>query len=99
MQGPNSILNGGGNHRSSIFRSHVGAALLAKSGRLDAYPDWEDQSVRDQDVMSQEAEIEAMVSGYIASMPVLCVWEYLTQRVLQVIGPTLSETASLYLLK
>jgi hypothetical protein len=31
---------GGGNHRGSIFRLHVGTALLAKEGLRNQYPSW-----------------------------------------------------------
>ena len=62
---------GGGNHRGSIFRRHVGAALIRRGdwpdGLLAAWldntplPAWSDL----------EATIEREVSGYLGAMPFL----------------------------
>jgi hypothetical protein len=62
---------GGGNHRGSIFRRHVGAALIRRadhpSGLLDSWfsdsalPEWAEQ----------EAAIERDVSRYVGAMPFL----------------------------
>lgn len=66
---------GSGNHRGSIFRLHVGNAML-KSDEL-SIPTWGVGSIAPMalraDTHAQEAErlLELRVSGHIASMPVL----------------------------
>jgi hypothetical protein len=63
---------GGGNHRASVFRRHVGAALI----RRDSLPDdllasWLDRHRLPGDRASQEADIERAVSRHIGAMPFL----------------------------
>jgi hypothetical protein len=63
---------GGGNHRASVFRRHVGAALI----RRDALPgdllaSWLDRHRPPGDRASQEAAIERQVSRSIGAMPFL----------------------------
>ena len=65
---------GGGNHRASVFRRHVGAALI----RRDELPDevlrsWLDRRNPPSESVSasQEAGIEREVSRHIGGMPVL----------------------------
>jgi hypothetical protein len=66
---------GGGNHRGSIFRLHVGAALLARDGL--PLPTWGIGSTapgevrNDAAVKAAEAECEQRVSAYIGAMSVL----------------------------
>lgn len=69
--------SGGGNHRGSIFRLHVGAALLARDG--ESIPTWgvgssAPQNLRES-VTNQAAEItyEQKVSKLIGAMTVLWV--------------------------
>ncbi|SEA16942.1 hypothetical protein [Variovorax sp. YR216] len=68
---------GGGNHRGSIFRLHVGAALLARDGL--SLPSWGVGSalppqVRGNPVaLAAEAELERRVSAHIGEMTVLWV--------------------------
>lgn len=68
---------GRGNHRGSIFRLHVGAAMLAREGRILA--SWGQGRSRPHDVLgntaalSDEAELERAISAYIASMSILWV--------------------------
>lgn len=66
---------GGGNHRGSIFRLHVGAALLARDGT--SLPTWgvgssAPAAVRDcEATRAAEAACEKRVSEYIGAMSVL----------------------------
>lgn len=62
---------GGGNHRGSIFRLHVGAAILARDGL--ALSCWGVGSNAERSVRNEEAEHEWRVSEYIGAMPVLWV--------------------------
>jgi hypothetical protein len=63
---------GGGNHRASVFRRHVGAALI----RRDSLPDdllasWLDRHRPPGKRASKEADIEHEVSRHIGAMPFL----------------------------
>lgn len=66
---------GGGNHRGSIFRLHVGAALLARDGL--PLPTWGVGSTAPDEIRNNpaakaaEAECERRVSAYIGAMSVL----------------------------
>jgi hypothetical protein len=62
---------GSGNHRGSIFRLHVGEALIRKSGLESAFPTWGIGQSAPEETRSQEEEIELEVSNEIGSMPVL----------------------------
>jgi hypothetical protein len=66
---------GNGNHRGSVFRLHVGAALLARDGLV--LPTWGSGSSApaalesDAAARSAEAALEQRVSLHIGAMPVL----------------------------
>ncbi len=62
--------NGLGNHRGSIFRLHVGAALIAREPGL-AVPSWGRSQVADSEIRKQEEHLERAVSQHIGSMGVL----------------------------
>jgi len=66
------VAEGGGNHRSSIFRSHVGAAIIRRDSRLGEFPHWGDQSAGTVDNKSIESELEKLVSATISEMQILC---------------------------
>jgi hypothetical protein len=59
----------GGNHRGSIFRLLVGAALLHKSG--DHSITWGNKSAASREVRDREVALEAAVSGVVGSMSLL----------------------------
>ena len=61
---------GSGNHRSSIFRLHVGAALSAREPSL-AVPSWGVGQTADAEIRSHEQRLERAVSEYIGKMNVL----------------------------
>ena len=63
--------DGSGNHRGSIFRLHVGAALLARDG--SHLPTWSVGSSAPKSVRMTEVEHEQRVSSHIGSMSVLWV--------------------------
>lgn len=70
---------GGGNHRGSVFRLHVGQALKEKHGWQDKYPHW-GSSHRDlpddletESLRQNEHSLEQRVSEYIRSMPFLVI--------------------------
>jgi hypothetical protein len=67
-----SIKSGGGNHRGSIFRLHVGTALINR----DAWPQaitgtWGKGSIANSDVRQAEKSLEKAVSRHIRQMPFL----------------------------
>ena len=62
---------GGGNHRGSIFRLHVGTAILRKEGLEKQYPTWGVGSSAPRQVRDLEAPIERKVSQYVRAMPFL----------------------------
>ena len=63
--------NGGGNHRGSIFRLHVGAALLARDH--GDHPTWGVGSSAPKHTRDQEGKLEHLVSTTISEMTVLWV--------------------------
>lgn len=65
-------LSGRGNHRGSIFRLHVGTALIAREESLSPKPQsWGKGSSAKRDVRQGEWHVENAVSKYIGSMPFL----------------------------
>jgi hypothetical protein len=62
-------VEGGGNHRGSIFRKLVGAALV-KRDRLD-FPTWGNGNTANGDVRNSERALECRVSEIIGQMPFL----------------------------
>ena len=60
--------NGGGNQRGSIFRRHVGAALM-DAGLVGAVPDWWVGSNATSVQRKAEEAVERRVSGVIRRMP------------------------------
>ncbi len=68
-----ALLKGGGNHRSSIFRAHVGAAIIRRDSRIGDFPDWGDQSAGTPNNKGLESELERLVSATLSRMQVLCI--------------------------
>lgn len=62
---------GGGNHRGSIFRRHVGMALLRGGRFSDTVETWGVGSSAAGDVTAREALLERTVSEYLGRMPFL----------------------------
>ena len=62
---------GGGGHRGSIFRLHVGTAILRKDNLEENYPFWGVGSSANQEITRTEHRIEKLVSAYIGRMPFL----------------------------
>ena len=61
---------GGGNHRGSVFRKHVGAALLRRDGNLNCLT-WGEGSSAPRSVRNAEHDLERKVSERIGAMPFL----------------------------
>jgi hypothetical protein len=67
-------LPGGGNHRGSVFRFHVGAALLAMTGDPGGLlPVWMNRAPENGQIPELEYETECLVSRYIRDLPFLWV--------------------------
>jgi hypothetical protein len=63
---------GSGYHRASVFRRHVGAALIRRDGLPDdLLASWLDRHRPPGERAIQEADIEQQVSRYIGTMPFL----------------------------
>jgi hypothetical protein len=62
---------GSGNHRGSVFRLHLGSALIARDGWPEAAATWGRGSSASTEVRAGEVELERAVSRYIRSMPLL----------------------------
>lgn len=66
--------DGGGNHRGSIFRLHVGAAVLERDGAvIGELPTWAEGSSAPKPIRAGEATHERRVSEYIGAMSILWV--------------------------
>lgn len=63
------LSTGGGNHRGSIFRLIIGAALIGRHGY--EFPTWGDGNTAKRAVRERELSLEREVSGVIAEMPFL----------------------------
>lgn len=64
---------GGGNHRSSIFRSHVGAALISSGAVSGDLETWQVQGSASASIREAEVQVEQEVSRRIAAMRVALV--------------------------
>lgn len=62
---------GGGNHRASIFRAHVGAALIRCGAWPDGLPQAWASRTRRPEWADLEDQVERQVSSYIRAMPFL----------------------------
>lgn len=62
---------GGGNHRGSVFRKHVGRAMVERDGLGDEYPHWGEGSTADRERRLAELNHERRVSEYIRDLPFL----------------------------
>lgn len=62
---------GVGNHRSSVFRLHVGASLINKLNCKDKFPKWGIGQSSESSLNRDEMELEQMVSNYIGEMNLL----------------------------
>jgi hypothetical protein len=63
------LLSGGGNHRGSIFRLIVGAALIKRDAH--DYPTWGEGNNASKDIRAAEVHMERAVSEVIRQMPIL----------------------------
>jgi hypothetical protein len=62
----------GGNHRASVFRRHIGAALIRRSrSPEELLTSWLDRHRPRGERATQEAQVELEVSRYIGAMPFL----------------------------
>ena len=62
---------GAGNHRGSVFRLHVGTALIDRDNWAEAAATWGRNSRASREVRDREVELEKAVSRVIGAMPVL----------------------------
>jgi len=60
--------NGFGNHRSSVFRLHVGEALIRRDNLRERFPDWGTGQNSSAEVREKERPLEKMVSEIIGNL-------------------------------
>lgn len=63
--------DGGGNHRASVFRRHVGEALMASGSVEVKVSTWNNPRPKSADALSQESILEKAVSSYIGRLKLL----------------------------
>jgi hypothetical protein len=69
-----TIKNGSGNHRGSVFRHHVGTALIARDGwNGPEAKDWNISGSANRSIREAEVPLEIAVSKHICAMPFLWV--------------------------
>ena len=61
---------GGGNHRGSVFRQHVGTAIMAQNPTLPCST-WGEGRTAKREIRDQEHELEVQASQVIGAMPFL----------------------------
>lgn len=67
-----TLTSGGGNHRGSVFRLHVGTALINRDHWTgESTESWSIGSSADKGVRQYERQLEIAVSDYIRKMPLL----------------------------
>jgi hypothetical protein len=64
---------GVGNHRTSIFRLHVGKAIRESMNRTGSFPTWGVGQISTPQLSAAEAELESRVSAHLARMQLLWV--------------------------
>jgi hypothetical protein len=63
--------NGSGNHRGSVFRLHVGKALLSREPAKFNCPSWATGQTAPAEVRAREHDLEKAVSDYIGAIRVI----------------------------
>ncbi len=64
-------INGKGNHRASVFRRHIGEAIIHQGGGKPGIPSWGHGQSAPPEILSREAELERQVSEHIRKMSVV----------------------------
>jgi hypothetical protein len=64
---------GAGNHRASVFRLHVGRAIIERDLLENDFPSWGKGQSASKEITEREAPLEAKVSEYIGDLRVLFV--------------------------
>jgi hypothetical protein len=64
-----NLRNGGGNHRGSVYRKHVGHALINLNGLNDIYPNWGVGNHANQIIIQNELPHEITTSNIIRQYP------------------------------
>jgi hypothetical protein len=62
---------GAGNHRASVFRLHVGRAIIEREQLQKQYPNWGKGQSASKEITKLEAALEFRVSEYIGNLRVL----------------------------
>lgn len=65
------LTDGRGSHRGSIFRLHVGRAMLEREGTVTTLPSWGVGQHASQEIMQNETALERRVSDYLGALEVI----------------------------
>ncbi len=71
LQQHRGYIDGRGNHRGSVFRLHVGNAIIKRNGLEEEFPTWAQGSSASKQIRTQESSLEIQVSEHIGLMPFL----------------------------
>ena len=64
---------GQGNHRASVFRLHIGRAIIERENLQEQFPDWGRGQSAPREITDREATLEKRVSHYIGNLRVLAI--------------------------
>ncbi|MGM4929722.1 DUF6884 domain-containing protein [Tardiphaga sp. 619_E2_N8_5] len=64
---------GQGNHRASVFRLHVGRAIIERENLQEQFPNWGKGQSANRDITDRESPLEMRVSQYIGNLRVLAI--------------------------
>jgi hypothetical protein len=64
---------GQGNHRASVFRLHIGRAIIERESLQAQFPDWGKGQSAPREITDREAALERRVSQYIGNLRVLAI--------------------------
>jgi hypothetical protein len=66
-------MDGYGNHRASVFRLHVGEAIIRRDDLRERFPNWGRGQNVEKSISDGEKDLEKEVSAYIAQLQLCCI--------------------------
>ena len=62
-----------GNHRASVFRLHVGEAIIRRDNLRARFPEWGKNQNAERPIVEGERELEGLVTSYISRLQLQCI--------------------------